>query len=260
MTAATMEAEALACGYGVSAVIDDVSLRIAPGELVAVLGPNGAGKSTLLRTLLGFQPRLRGELRLSSDPLEQLSRQEIARRVAFVPQRDEAAFSMSARDLVAMGRTPWLGRFRPEGPEDRRAVADAMAEAEIEGLADRSVEQLSGGERQRVRLARAFAQTTAGLVLDEPTTSLDLRHAFDLLERLQRRARRGSAVLVAVHDLTLASRFADRVVILAGGAVAASGPPGEVITEALMARVFGVDATIHRAPDGSLAIVVRASR
>jgi iron complex transport system ATP-binding protein len=242
----SIETRHLTHAYGEHVVLEDVQLAIRPGELVAVVGPNGAGKSTLLRLLLGFLTPRSGEARLLGDAVQQLPRREVARRAAFVPQDHEARFAFPVREVVAMGRTPWLGRFRPETDEDRRIVDQAMQEADVASMASRPFPELSGGERQRVMLARAFAQQTPMLVLDEPNASLDLKHALDVLERVRERVRAGATGITALHDLALAARFCDRMVMLHRGRLVADGPPDDVITRERMMEVFEVEAELAR--------------
>jgi iron complex transport system ATP-binding protein len=240
-----IEATGLTQGYaGARPVFEALDLDVAEGELVALAGPNGAGKSTLLRTVLGILPPLGGGVRLFGRAIAGLSRRDIARLAAFVPQGFATDFDLEVRELVAMGRTPHLGRFRPEGPEDQRAVEAALEATGLTALAHRPFPELSGGERQRVVLARAFAQGGKLLVLDEPTANLDLAHAYQLMSLVRRRVDDGGAALVALHDLALAARFADRLILLRDGRVGADGPPREVLTPARMRDVFHVDAAV----------------
>lgn len=164
-------------------------------------------------------------------------------------------FAFTVRELVTMGRTPHVGRFRPEGPEDLAAVERALAATETAAFADRAVDELSGGERQRAHLARALAQETKVLLLDEPTASLDIEHQLGLLTLVRGLVREGRAALLAIHDLQMAARFADRVLLLAGGAIVASGPPAEVFTEARLAEWFRIRARVRNAEDGSLELI-----
>jgi iron complex transport system ATP-binding protein len=238
--------------YGEHRVLDGIDLALGAGELLAVVGPNGVGKSTLLRLCLGFLPIARGEVRLGGRPIGELARREVARLASFVPQGFTTDFAFSVRELVAMGRTPWLGRFQPEGERDRKAIARALAATDLEALAGRPFPELSGGERQRVVLARALAQETPVLVLDEPTASLDLLHAFRLLEIVRARVDEGAAAIAALHDLALAARFCDRMVVLHRGRVHAAGKPADVLTPDVLREVFGVDARVLRDGDDLL--------
>lgn len=251
-----LEARDLSFAYDGRQVLSAVSLGVARGELLGVVGPNGAGKSTLLRVLLGILPPRSGEVRLGGDPIASLSRAEIARRAAFLPQGARSDFAFTCREIVAMGRTPWLGRFRPEGDADRAAIAEAMRRTESEPFAGRSVIELSGGERQRVFLARAIAQGAPVLVLDEPNANLDLLHAFHLVDLVRDHARRGAAAIAALHDLNLAARVCDRILVLKEGRGVALGPPATVLTADLLASVFGVRARVGRDEDGGLQVGV----
>jgi len=255
-----IEARELSQGYSASAtVFDSVNVSVDEGELVALAGPNGAGKSTLLRTLLGILPPRSGRVSLFGQPVAELSRSEIARLAAFVPQGFATDFELSVRELVAMGRTPHLGRFKLAGDADRAAVHEALEATELVELSERPFPELSGGERQRVVLARAFAQGSRFLVLDEPTANLDLAHAYRLMSLVRRRVDDGGAALVAIHDLALAARFADRLVLLRDGKVHADGKPRDVLTKEAMREVFGVEAAVLSDGDG-IALSVRGPK
>lgn len=224
-------------GQGVPAV-RDVSLRIRPGACTAVLGPNGCGKSTLLRLLLGVLAPGAGDVRFLEKPVAEWSRAELARRVGVVPQSEEMPFPLGVRELVAMGRYPHLGPWRAEGDADRHAIEEAMRLCDVETFASRPVATLSGGERQRVRIARALAQEPSVLALDEPTIALDVRHEMEIFELLHRLGAAGVTVLVITHNLNLAARYADRLVLLEGGSVVAEGDPPEVLRRELLERVY----------------------
>ena len=253
---APLDARDVRFAYDARDVIDGVTVSVHAGELVGVVGPNGAGKSTLLRVLLGFLPAKSGEVRIGGTSIESLSRREIARRAAFVPQGFYTDFAFGVREMVAMGRTAHLGRFEPERDADRAAIARAMDATDVTQMTERTFTTLSGGEQQRVLLARAFAQEAQLLVLDEPTASLDLRHAHELMSIVRARTADGGAALAALHDLSLAAKFCDRVVVLHRGRIGADGPPTEVLTEDLMRETFEVDARV-RDIDGTLWIDVR---
>ncbi len=225
-------------------VLKDVSFGVGPGEIVGLAGPNGSGKSTLLLLGIGALKANGGTVRLGGAPVAALDRREIARRAAYVPQEVSVPFSFSVREIVEMGRFPHLGRFQPEGAADVEAVRRALEATETAGLAERPVNELSGGERQRVFLARAMAQEPALYVLDEPTANLDLVHQLEAMLLVRWLAAQGKGVIVALHDLSLASRFCHRIVLLSEGTVAAQGRPAEVVTEENLARHFGIRAKV----------------
>ncbi|MBV9775079.1 MAG: ABC transporter ATP-binding protein [Gemmatimonadetes bacterium] len=218
--------------------LDRVTLSVPEGACTAVLGPNGSGKSTLLRALLGTLAPAAGTVRFGGLTLAEWPRAALAREVGVVPQGEEAVFPMSVRELVGMGRYPHLGPWRREGEADRRAVREAMRRADVDGLADRPVGTLSGGERQRARVARALAQEPRALALDEPTAALDVAHEMAIFELLRDLGRAGTTVLLVTHNLNLAARYADRLVVLDEGRVAAEGTPSEVLTAELVQRVY----------------------
>jgi iron complex transport system ATP-binding protein len=256
MNAPLIEARHLEFAYGGRPVIRNASLTVAAGEFVGLIGPNGSGKSTLLRLLLGLLTPKAGEIRLGGVPARQVGREEFARAAAFVPQDTRLDFPFPAREIVAMGRTPHLGRFRPETDRDREIIAEAMRLTGTEEFADRPVTQLSGGERQRIHIARAVAQEAKTMLLDEPTASLDLSHQLDALKLLKSLAARGTAVIAAIHDLSLAARFCDRLVTLSAGRVVADGSPETVLTPELVGAAFGLRATIRRDPDSGFPVVI----
>jgi iron complex transport system ATP-binding protein len=253
---ALIEARGLEVGYFERVVLRDVDFSLEPGEIVAVVGPNGAGKTSLLQALLGLLPARRGTVKIGGRPIETLRRSEIAQHVAFVSQEARGDFSFTVRELVAMGRTPYLGRFQPERGEDVAAVDHALDVTATRAFEDRIVSELSGGERQRVHLARAIAQTTDVLLLDEPTASLDLEHQLEVLDLVQRLSRTGKAAAIALHDLSLAARVANRLVVLAEGHIVASGRPEDVITEALLTQWFHIRGRVHRDPTDGIVVVV----
>lgn len=219
--------------------VDGVSVSVEAGDFFAVIGPNGSGKSTLLRLLLGALRPDGGVVEYGGRDVADWSRRELARRIGVVPQVEELAFPVSVRELVAMGRYPHLGPWRPEGADDRRAVREAMERCDVLDMADRPVATLSGGERQRARLARALAQQPDTLVLDEPTTALDIRHEMEIFELLHRLADDGAVTVVLVtHHLNLAARYARRLLLLDEGRAAALGTPADVLTDITVRRVY----------------------
>ena len=228
--------------------IDGVTLAVGGASLTAVLGPNGSGKSTLLRALLGVLAPSGGRATVDGADARVWNRRELARLVGVVPQSETVAFPITARELVAMGRYPHLGPLRAEGLPDREAIARALARCDVADLAARPVTTLSGGELQRVRIARALAQEPRVLALDEPTASLDVAHEMTILGLLRGWANGGMTVLLITHQLNLAARYADRIVLLDRGRVAAEGAPAEVFREDVMARVYGWPLRVDRDP------------
>jgi iron complex transport system ATP-binding protein len=223
-------------------VLDGVSLTLAPGELVGIIGPNGGGKTTLVRLLSGVLAPSAGEVRLDGTPLGALRRRHLARRLAVVPQDPVLEFPFTALEVVLMGRAPHLPRLGFPRAADLAIARAAMARLDVVGAEDRPLDRLSGGERQRVLLARALAQEPEVLLLDEPTTHLDLRHQtgiYDVVEEL--RASRGTAVLSVLHDLNLAALYCDRLVLLAGGRVAGAGRAEDVLTADALRAAYGAE-------------------
>lgn len=228
--------------------LDRVSMVIPTGSFYAVLGPNGSGKSTLLRALLGVSPIVGGTALIDDKPVEQWNRREFARMVGAVAQSESIAFPLTTSELVGMGRYPHLGPLEAESDEDRAAIRRALELCDVHDLAERDVTTLSGGEFQRARIARALAQEPRALVLDEPTASLDIRHQMAILELLRDSADDGMTILLITHGLDLAAQFADRMLLLAGGTVAAEGTPEEVMRTEILARVYGWPVAIDPDP------------
>jgi len=217
-----------------------VTLGVSSGELVALLGPNGSGKTTLVRVALGLQPPRSGSVRVLGRAAAEWSRRDLARVVGVVPQREDNLFPQRVRETVRLGRYPRLGSFGRERAEDRAAVDRALERCDVLSLCDRWLWTLSGGEYQRVRIARALAQEPRLLVLDEPTASLDVRHEMELFELVRRLVdEQGLAALLVTHDVNLAARFADRLLLLSEGNAVASGPPADVLRPERAERVFG---------------------
>jgi iron complex transport system ATP-binding protein len=230
-----------------------VSLVAERGRVTAVVGPNGSGKSTLVRALLRRQPLAAGEIRIDGAPLAAMDRRELARRVAVVTQREEPLFALPVREYVALGRFPHERGLRramagAAGVDDARALDEALALAGVADLAARSTAALSGGEWQRVRIARALAQGGEAIVLDEPTTFLDVAHEMAVFELLAALAARGMAVLVVSHQLNLVARFADEMVLLHRGEVAATGAPDAVMRGAVLESVYEWPLLVLRDP------------
>ncbi len=226
-------------GYGTHMILRGVSFRVLPGQMVALVGPNAAGKTTMVRALTG-QVRVQGRIRWQGRDLPTMHPRQRARIVAVVPQHGPLPPHFTVAQTVLLGRTPYLSWWGTPRAADLQAVDDALAALNLQALAHTPLAHLSGGERQRVLIARALAQATPLLVLDEPTTHLDWKVQLEVLALAQSRARAGQAVLVVLHDLNLAARFADRVILLAAGQVVAAGPPHAVLTPQRLAQVYGV--------------------
>jgi iron complex transport system ATP-binding protein len=225
--------------YGSREVLRDVTVSVGRGERLALAGPNGSGKTTLLRLLGGALRPAAGAVTLDGIPLGQISRRALARRVGVVAQHVEPRLTFSVRELVSMGRTPYIGMFAGQSAQDLSAVEAALAATDTAALADRRFSDLSGGEQQRVMVAVGLAQETDYLLLDEPTVHLDLQHQHELLQLLHRLNHERRIGLVAVlHDLNLASLYFERLVVLSSGRVAADGPPSDVVNRDVLQTVF----------------------
>ncbi len=230
-------------------LLHDVSLSLHGGEVVGLIGPNGAGKSTLLKVLSGLWSGASSKIDLCGKPLAGYRPREIARMVAMVAQSATLDAAFTVRDVVLMGRNPYLSRFQVEGVLDRQIAEESMRATDTLSLAERAINTLSGGERQRVFLARALAQQPSILLLDEPTSNLDVRHQLDILTLARNLSReRGIGVLIAIHELSLAARFCDRLALLYHGQIVAEGDPVVVLTPDNLSRVFGVLAQTYYDP------------
>jgi iron complex transport system ATP-binding protein len=236
-------------------ILDRVSLELDRGEWLTVIGPNGAGKSTLLRALAGLVS-LDGVVELGGEETAQLGRKELSRRVALVPQVPEMPPEMSVAEYVLLGRTPYTGYFGRENRSDLDAADEALERLDLVSLAARRLETLSGGERQRAVLARAIAQEAPLVLLDEPTSALDVGRAQLALELIDGlRGEQGLTVLAAMHELTLAGQYADRLLLLDGGRVVAEGPPAEVLVPDLIRAHYGADVRVVEEPGVGVVVV-----
>ncbi|MBR0869729.1 ABC transporter ATP-binding protein [Bradyrhizobium tropiciagri] len=249
-----LSATGLNASLGTRKVLHDISLSLAAGHLVALVGPNGAGKTTLLRALAGLIPSS-GEIRIGGDALARLPLRERAKRFAYLPQGHMVHWPLPSRDIVALGRYPH-GATDPArlSQKDVEAVLRAMQAVDVTAFADRRVTELSGGERSRVALARVLAVEAPVILADEPTASLDPRHQIDVMQKLRNVADTGVLVVVVTHDLGLAARFADDVLVLSEGRLAAQGAPRDALSEAVMADVFRISA--YRAEYQREAVIV----
>jgi iron complex transport system ATP-binding protein len=243
---------------GDRALLAELDLELREGELLGLVGPNGAGKTTLLRVAGGTLAPDVGNVSLFGEPLANLSVRERARQIGVVPQDIELEFGFRILELVLMGRAPHLSGLGFESQRDVEIARAALARVGIESLADRSGLRVSGGERQLAFVARALAQEPKVLLLDEPTSHLDLRHRVDVLHCVRDFAARGGSALIVSHDLTLAARNCDRLALLAGGRLLALGPPQEVVSAALLERAYGIQVEVVRAEDGTPIAIPRA--
>ena len=254
----TLTVDGLSVALGGRRAVERVSAEFASGELVGVIGPNGAGKSTLVRAMLGLLPPSEGEVRLDGREIAGLGPRERAKALAYLPQGQTLHWPLTVERLVALGRLPHLAPLSRVSAEDRAAVAEAMARADVGHLAGRTATELSGGERARVMLARALAVGAAGLVVDEPLASLDPGHQIDVMELLAREARGGTLVIAVLHDLTMAARYCDRLLLMDASKLVAAGAPGEVLTAERLRAVYGISAMIDMS--GASPVVVPLQR
>lgn len=243
-------AEGVSFAYDGAPVLDGVTLEVRRGEIVALVGPNGSGKTTLLRHLSGLLKPHRGAVYLDFQNLHSLSPRELARRLGVVEQGPSAGFDFTVWKLVELGRIPHLGRLGRFRKEDEAAVRRALALTGISGLAHRPLSTLSGGERQRAFLAVALAQEPQALLLDEPTSHLDVDHQLQIMEIIRGLAASGLAVAMAIHDLNLAAAYATRVALLHRGRIVAWGPPEETLTPANLSKAFNARFHVRRGPEG----------
>jgi iron complex transport system ATP-binding protein len=245
MTTHTLQAVDLTLGYDERTVVESLTLDVPPGRITAIVGANACGKSTLLRGLARLLRPSSGTVLLDGTDIHRLSSSSVARRLGLLPQSPLAPEAITVADLVSRGRYPHQGCLRRGTAEDDAIVDAAMASAGVLDLAERSVDELSGGQRQRVWIAMALAQQADLLLLDEPTTYLDISHQIDVLDLLvDLNAERGTTVVMVLHELALACRYAHHLVALRDGRVVASGPPAEVVDAALVRDVFGIDALV----------------
>lgn len=256
-----LEAKDLSLAYDKHTVVDGLSLALPEGRITAVVGANGCGKSTLLRGLSRVLTPTAGAVLLDGQDIHRMPPKQVARKIALLPQHSVAPSGMTVVELIGLGRHPHQNAFRPRNAQDDRIVADAMEATSTLDLAARPVEELSGGQRQRVWIAMVLAQQTDVLLLDEPTSFLDLAHAVDVLDLVTDLNReRGVTVAMVLHDLNLAARYADHLVAVKEGAVVATGTPADVITAERVSEVFGMTATVVPDPVTGTPLVVPIGR
>ena len=254
----TIRALHLSVRLGRHPAVSGVSAALEPGQLVGIIGPNGAGKSTLIRALLGLVRAASGAVSIDDTPITSLSRKDVARRVAYLPQGQTLHWPLLVERLVALGRMPHLGPLSRLSPEDEAMIDAALARADVLHLKGRIATELSGGERARVLLARALAVGAPALIADEPLAALDPGHQLDVMDLLKGEARAGSLVVTVLHDLGMAARYCDRLLLMDKGRLVADGRPMEVLTEQRLAEVYGISACIEA--DGEWPLILPTGR
>lgn len=236
-------------GYKDIPILRGITFRVLPGEVFAIVGPNSVGKTTLINAISGVVPTIEGSIRIAGQETTHLTSAERAQLVAVVPQATNLPHTFPVEDIVLAGRTPYLGWFDRESDIDREIANEALRRTQSADLADRVIGELSGGEQQRVLIARAIAQSTPVLLLDEPTAHLDLRHQDNILKLVRELAsEQGYGILIALHDLNLVARFADRVALLSDGGIRRSGAPTEVLDPSELAAVYGIEIHVTTHP------------
>lgn len=251
-----LSAQQITVGYGGEPVIPSLSLDVQPGDFTVIVGPNGCGKSTLLKTLARVVRPTSGRVDLDGQDVHRMRGRQAARRVSLLPQSAAAPEGITVAELVARGRHPHHTLLKQWSADDERAVARAMERTQLTALADTSVDSLSGGQRQRVWVAMVLAQDTEVVLLDEPTTFLDIAHQYELLELFADLNAEGRTIVAVLHDLNQAARFASRLVVMHEGRVHGDGPPAEVLTSELVHEVFGLGADVVDDPQSGTPMVV----
>lgn len=256
MNSCTLATRDITLGYAERIIIRDLTLEIPPGQVTAIVGPNGCGKSTLLAGLARIRAPQSGAVLLDGRAIASMSTREVAHLLALLPQDASAPDGLTVEELVEFGRQPYRGLMRQWSPEDAGIVRDALRATQLEGLAGRPLDSLSGGQRQRAWIAMTVAQDTPLLLLDEPTSALDLGHQIEVLELIRKLARKGKTVVMVIHDLPSACRYADHLIAMCGGTVIAQGAPASIVTESLVERLYGVRCTLLHEPGTGAPLIV----
>jgi len=252
----TLDARDLTLGYGDRVIVDRLSARIPEARITAIVGPNGCGKSTLLAGMARVLAPRGGAVLLDGRDIARVPTREVARKLALLPQDANAPDGLTVEELIRFGRQPYRGLMRQWSPEDAAIVRAALRATQLEALADRPLDSLSGGQRQRAWIAMTVAQDTPLLLLDEPTSALDLGHQIEVLELVKRLARQGKTVVMVIHDLPSACRYADHIIAMREGGIVAEGAPAHVVTEALVERLYGVRCTLLHEPGTGAPLIV----
>jgi iron complex transport system ATP-binding protein len=259
-TAQRLRAESVTVGYGEDPVVRDLTLCVPDGQVTTIVGPNGCGKSTLLRSMARLLKPSSGRVLLDGESVHDLPTKDVARRLALLPQSPVAPDGLVVRDVVGRGRHPHQRWFSQWSPEDEQIVEAALELTDTTGLRDRPIDELSGGQRQRAWIAMTLAQDTDLMLLDEPTTYLDLAHQVEVLDLVTRlNHERGRTIVMVLHDLNLAARYSDRIVAMKNGEIAVEGAPREVFTPSMLAETFGLTAEILADPRTGLPVIVPTS-
>ncbi|MET0248498.1 MAG: ABC transporter ATP-binding protein [Sphingobium sp.] len=254
----TIALQGLSARLGRRKVVQEIDATLTPGTLTGIIGPNGAGKSTLMRAMLGLIPVQAGQVTLDGQDIAVLTPETLARKIAYLPQGQTLHWPLSVERLVALGRLPHLGPMSRMTAQDREAIQEAMRRTDILPLAQRNATELSGGERARVMLARALAVGAPALAVDEPLASLDPGHQIDVMELLAREAKEGALVVAVLHDLMMAARYCDRLLLIDAGRLVADGSPREVLDEERLRAVYGISSRVDF--DGPTPVVVPLGR
>jgi len=257
---ASLNARDLSLGYGRTSVIERLSLDVPSHQVTAIVGPNGCGKSTLLAGLCRLHKATHGAVVLDGRDIARLPTRQVAQRLALLPQDASAPDGLTVEELIRFGRQPHQGPLRQWSEHDQRIVEAALAAADLQALADRPLESMSGGQRQRAWIAMAIAQATPLLLLDEPTSALDLGHQIEVFELIRDLAAAGKTVVMVVHDISSACRYADHLVAMHDGRIVAEGPPAEVVNSALIERLYGVKCELLRDPHSGTPIIAGVRR